>query len=280
MDSPATRAGKQTNSRKGIVMAPIYKAPSNATAASPDVAATAAPSAGQPARQEAPPADARDEVVAPAAQTPKTNTQAPAPAPAAAQPQKFFKPKAQLDAMGRRIKTLNLPRMWDEYERIFQYVRNAKWGVSNVNGIPVDMSNPDHQFRSHDHIRAATWVEVAKKFNLDVRGDENQLWFQEPIIDEKTGAFLLDDQGNYRFKESLPVEGYSDSILSAPQENKKHWLQEIRPDLWKRWEDVSSSGGMVDLPKACSTNEIKGVLAMFETDLNMAQNAIAAMKPK
>ena len=193
---------------------------------------------------------------------------------------KWFRPKAQLDAVGRKLTSMQIPRKWDEYERIFQYVRNAKWGVSLNNGIAVDISNPDHQFHKADYIRAATWVEVAKKFNLDVRGDNNQLWFREPIIDDKTGAFILDDQGNYTFRDALPVEGYSDDQLGAPMENKKHWLEIVRPDLFKRWQSIVDSGGMVSLPGACTTEELKTVLATFEMDLSMAQNVLAAAKVK
>ena len=194
----------------------------------------------------------------------------------AEQTQKFFKPKAQLDAVGRKLRSFSIPRRWDEYERVFMYVRNTKWGVSTINGIAVDIGNHDHQFHKQEHIRTASWVEVAKKFNLDIRGENNQLWFREPIIDDKTGAFILDEQGNHTFRDALPVEGYSDESLSKPMENKKHWLEVVRPDLWRRWNEIVSSGGQVSLPPACTTDELKGVLATFEMDLGMAQNVLAA----
>lgn len=136
-------------------MAFTDKAPSNATAAAP--AATTA--------------DASNAAVATPA---KTTTAAALAASATKTPTKFFKPKAQLDAVGRRIRMLVVPRKWDEYERIFTYVRNTKWGVSTINGVAVDIGNPDHQFHSQEQIRAATWTEVAKKFNIDIRGDNNQ----------------------------------------------------------------------------------------------------------
>ena len=238
-------------------MAITDKAPSHVTAAAP--AATTA--------------DASNAAVA----TPAPATPAAAPA---AKTQKFFKPKAQLDAVGRKLTAMKIPRKWDEYARIFTYVRNTKWGVSTTNGLPVDIGNPDHQFHKQEHIRAATWVEVAKKFDLDVREANNQLWFKEPIIDEKTGAFILDEQGNYTFRDPLPVEGYSDDMLGAPMENKKHWLEVVRPDLYQRWLSIVGSGGEVSLPPACSTENIKGVLATFEMDMGMAQNVLAAAKPR
>jgi hypothetical protein len=147
-------------------MAITDKAPSHVTAAAP--AATTA--------------DASNAAVATPA---KTN-------------QKFFKPKAQLDAVGRKLAVMKIPRKWDEYALIFTYVRNTKWGVSTTNGLPADIGNPDHQFHKQEHIRAATWVEVAKKFDLDIRDSNNQLWFKEPIIDEKTGVVLNPNLLDYK----------------------------------------------------------------------------------
>ena len=218
-------------------------------------------------------------VAAPAAATANASNAAVA-APAAKTQQKFFKPKAVLDAVGRKLTNMKVPRMWDEYERIFTFVRNTKWGVSTTNGLPVNIGNPDHQFHKQEHIRTANWTEVAKKFELDIRESNNQLWFREPIIDEKTSKFILDEQGNYTFRDALPVEGYSDDTLGTPQENKKHWLESVRPDLYQRWLSIVGSGGEVSLPPACTTEELKGVLATFEMDMGMAQNVLAAAKPK
>jgi hypothetical protein len=69
-------------------------------------------------------------------------------------------------------------------------------------------------------------------------------------------------------------------MLGAPMENKKHWLEVVRPDLYQRWLSIVGSGGEVSLPPPCNTEDIKGVLATFEMDMGMAQNVLAAAKPR
>jgi oligopeptidase A len=119
--------------------------------------------------------------------------------------------------------------------------------VGGINGVPWDA------------------VELPSQFM------ENFAWREEvlPLISAHV------DTG-----EPLPVEGYSDDALGAPMENKKHWLEVVRPDLYQRWLSIVGSGGEVSLPPPCNTEDIKGVLATFEMDMGMAQNVLAAAKPK
>ena len=182
-------------------------------------------------------------------------------------------PQEELRAIAQKLKKLNKPRSLHETVDVFVKIRNTKWGISTRNGNPFDVSNPDFQWDKNKVVRAASWIEIAKlpnQYNLDVRGTNNQLWYtRQPDKDEA---------GNIVKKyPARPVKGYNDDELPPPQKPGKHWLSELRPDLYSRYERMLASGGSVPLPHMAATvDDLPKVIAIFSLDLEMAERNLAS----
>ena len=182
-------------------------------------------------------------------------------------------PQEDLRAIAAKLKTLLRPRNLQQTLVIFTMVRNTKWGVSTRNGIPIDVTNPDHQWEKNKQIRTASWTEIAKlpnQYNLDIRGDNNQLWFTQSPDMDKDGTVIK------RYP-ARPVKGYNDDELPQPQRPGKHWLADIRPDLFARHERLVQGGGGVPLPNMpATTGAMAQIIAIFEQDLIMAERNLAS----
>ena len=181
-------------------------------------------------------------------------------------------PQEELRTVAKKLRKMNKPRSLQETLALFKMIRNIKWGVSMRNGMPVDISNPDWQWEKNKQIRGANWFDVAKmenQWNLDIRGENHQLWFtQEPDRDEN---------GNIIKKYvARPVKGYNDDDLPPPQQREKHWLSNVRPDIYSRFERLVAQGGGIALPPMpAAVDDIGKVLAIFEQDLSMAERNLA-----
>ena len=220
---------------------------------------------------------------APAAQAPATlaattsadATQSPIPAAVSdvADDQTPIDPQEELRCIAKKLIRMAKPRTLRETLKLFTDIRNTKWAISTRNGIPVDISNPDRQWEKNKVLRGATWVEIATlkgQFALDVRGANNQLWWTQPPD--------VDEQGNVIKKyPARPVKGYNDDELPPPQKQGKHWLAELRPDLFSRHERLASSGGGVPLPNLpASSDELPKVISIYTLDLEMAERNLAS----
>jgi hypothetical protein len=217
------------------------------------------------------PVDAQPAAAVEQAQTPSPK------ADASATVQEFIDPQAELKEARVKLAMARKPRTLRQTIELFIAVRNTKWGISTVNGIAFDLNVGDAQWDKQKHVRAANWVEVAKNpqgFNLDVRGENNQLWFtRAPVKDDKTGVIT-----EYP---ALPVRGYSDTELPPPQQAPTHWLDKIRPDLVARRDRLAQSGAVVAMPgMVAAVADIPGAVAAFEQDLGMAERNLAAMAMK
>ena len=227
--------------------------------------ATTAPDDTAP--QSAPPGAAASADATPTGAAP-AETSTPAPV------QEFIDPHEELQAAQERLRKAVHYRTLRETIDVFNYVRNIRWGVSTVNGVPVDLNNPIAQWDKQKHIRAASWVEVAtvpSGFNLDIRGKNNQLWYtRAPARDEKGEVVKRYDP--------LPVKGFSDDDLPPPNALQTHWLEKIRPDLVARRERLFQRGVMVSLPALPSNaNDIGTLIESLKADLDMADMSLAAV---
>ncbi len=195
----------------------------------------------------------------------------------------FIDPDAEKDIIKRQLRMMEEPIMLKELCERFLYVRGRKWGISRVNGIPVDLTNPGHSFRGAEHIRAAQWWEVATAANgykMDVRGENHQLWYRQPVMDPKTGKPIRDDEGYVQYNDARPVKGMNDDALAdqASAAMQKHWVEALQPALYARWERLQSQGANVDLPGKVASDKIPAALNELEMDLNMAEREISKGK--
>ena len=182
-------------------------------------------------------------------------------------------PTDELRAVAKKLIRLNKPRTLRETLQLFTDIRNTKWAISTRNGIPVDITNPDRQWEKNKVLRGATWVEVATlkgHFALDVRGTNNQLWWTQPP-DRNANGYIV------KKYPARPVKGYNDDALPPPQKPGKHWMAELRPDLFSRHERLLASGGGVPLPGLPATSDdFPKVISIFTLDLEMAERNLAS----
>jgi hypothetical protein len=190
----------------------------------------------------------------------------------------FIDPDAEKDIIKRRLRLMAEPIMLKEHCERFLYVRSRKWAISRKNGIPEDITDPGRTFRGGEHLRAAAWHEVATSkqgFDMDVRGENHQLWYRQPEMDPKTGKPIRDDEGFIKYRDARPVKGMNDDTLAGQMAAvKQHWVSVIRPDMYARWERLQSQGANVDLPGVVASDKIPAALNLFEMDMNMAEAAI------
>jgi len=196
----------------------------------------------------------------------------------AAVAQDFIDPDAEKDIIKKRLRMMAEPMMLKEHCERFLYVRSRKWAVSRKNGIPEDITDPGRTFRGGENLRAATWHEVATSkqgFDMDVRGEDHQLWYRQPEMDPKTGKPIRDDEGFIKYRDARPVKGMNDATLAGQMTAvKQHWVSVIRPEMYARWERLQAQGANVDLPGVVASDKIPAALNEFEMDMNMAEGSI------